>query len=98
MASSFFGGTATVVSAGTPVPLSATSRIVSQVSILTNNTAMYLGGSDVLAASKNGASLSNSRPLTLMARRKGFGGGIDLKDLYVDAAANGEYAIYVAVE
>lgn len=99
MSFKLYGGTKTVTTAGTRVALSTTDLLVSSVVFQgfdTNTGKIYIGGSDVLAASKNGA----------MVEAKGlFGFGdiedsgeedvINLKFVYIDSTVNSESVSFV---
>lgn len=97
MATKVIGGVATVAAPGTAVRLSEVSKVVRLVVITVSATA-YLGGSDVLASSPNGAKLITTAPFTLEAPREGFGGGIDLYDVWADSSTAGCVVSYVALE
>lgn len=81
-----------VTTAGTRVPLSATDLYSSQVRIKArsnNSGIVYIGGSDV--ASTNGYHLAANAEVLLGDLMREHGNeAINLKDVYVDAATNGD--------
>lgn len=83
--------TKTVTTAGTAVPLASSSTMVVSATIqalATNTGTVCIGGSTVLAASKNGTCLTAGQAMPLYA--VGISRTHDLAAFYVDSAVNGE--------
>ncbi len=88
------GGTKTVTTAGTAVTLTAANTIVKWVTIqaLSSNTGtICVGGSSVLAASKNGTCLTAGQAAP-MYNMPGF--PYDLSAIWIDSTVNGEGVSY----
>ncbi len=82
-----------VTSAGSPEALVSGGKRVKRLQIIalsTNTGQVYIGGSDVAATTNGGLSASDS--ITLEAE-----GWMDLKDIHVDAAVDGEGVDFYAV-
>jgi hypothetical protein len=87
-------GTKTVTTAGTAVTLTASNNVVKWVTIqaLSSNTgAICIGGSTVLASSKNGTCITAGQAAPMY-----FMGGFpyDLSNIYIDSAVGGEGVSY----
>jgi len=83
-----------VTTAGTAVRLSATSLIVRSLVIQapsTNVGTIYIGGSDVLAATKNGVALTSTNSLALLpiGELKTIN-SYDLTNIWIDSTTSGE--------
>lgn len=83
----------TVTTAGTPVPVSATSIMVYEVlvtSISTNTGIQAIGDSDVDASASRGGLIEPNNHIELAPPDSARGyDQIDLKDVYLDSTTNG---------
>jgi len=92
-------GKTTVTTAGTRVPLSATSIFVKQVTIHASNgnTGNIFVG-DVTVSSSNGFQLKGTTDQSLVlgnSELHGTDDAFDLNKIYIDSAANNESVTYI---
>ena len=87
-------GVATVAAAGTPVQLSATPLMADWVMLHRSNTAntgnIVWGGSNTLLSTNMGIPIGNGSAFAMK-----IDGPIDLSEIYVDAANNGDRCSFV---
>ena len=93
-----YDGTATVVAAGTKVPLATVSTKADWVTVFGSTVvgSLFVGGSTVNAASGRGAPLlSAGSANVLWPIANGAHGAYDLSKIYIDSTASSDSVTYI---